>query len=113
MAKVFHLSVLLGPETTLTMSVVMDVTTEDGEVTLPYLLHRRKRDVQVTHSGLREALCGLTLFKESEATTGLLARIPDLKRHKWFFLLFYDSMYSFRSIAAAQFRGSVVATDQK
>lgn len=60
------------------MIMVMEVTTENGEVTLPYLLHCGQCDVEVTHGRLWEAFCGLTLFEECQATAGFLARIPHL-----------------------------------
>ena len=75
----------------LTMSMVVEVTTENGEFTLPYLFHCWKRDVQVAHSSLREALCGLTLFKESETTAGLLAGVPHLEREYCFLMYLIPS----------------------
>ena len=62
----------------------MGVTTENGEVTLPYLFHCRKRDVQVAHCGLWEALCGFTLLEECKTAAGLLAGIPHLQREQRF-----------------------------
>lgn len=67
-----------GAKTTLTVVMVMEVTTENGELTPPYLFHRGKCDVQVAHGRLWEAFHGLTLFKEGQATAGLLAGISDL-----------------------------------
>lgn len=89
MAKVFlclsSISVI-GAESTLTMIMVMEVTTENGDFTLPYLFHCREGDVQVAHSRLWEAFCGLTLFKERKTTAGLLAGISHLERQHCFFM---------------------------
>lgn len=74
--SVFHLS---GAETTLTMNMVMDVTTENGGCILPYLFHCGKRDVQVAHGSLWQAFRDLTFFQESETTTRLLTGISDLQ----------------------------------
>ncbi len=94
MAKVFlclsSISVI-GAQTTLTMSMVMEVITENGEFTLPYLFHCRKCDVQVAHGGLREAFSGLTLFKERKTTAGLLAGISHLEREHCFFMYLVPS----------------------
>lgn len=68
------------------MIMVMEVTTGNGEFTLPYLFHCRKCDVQVAHGGLWEAFSGLTLFKERETTAGLLAGISHLEREQRFFM---------------------------
>lgn len=64
----------------------MEVTTKNGEFTLLYLFHCRKCDVQVAHGGLWKALCGLTLFKESNTTAGLLAGVSNLEREHCFFM---------------------------
>lgn len=89
MAKVFlclSSITVIGAETTLTTSMVMEVTTENGEFTLPYLFHRRKCDVQVAHGGLWKSFSGLTLFKERKTTARLLAGISHLEREHCFFM---------------------------
>lgn len=78
-SSVFHLISVIGAETTLTVIMVMEVTTENGEFTPPYLLHRGECDVQVTHGRLWEAFLHLTLFEERKTTAGLLARISHLQ----------------------------------
>lgn len=89
MAKVFlclsSISVT-GAKSTLTVSMVMEVTTENGEFTLPYLFHRRKSDVQVAHGSLWKAFNGLTLFEERKTTAGLLAGISHLEGEQCFFM---------------------------
>lgn len=89
MAKVFlclsSISVI-GAESTLTTSMVMEVKTENDGFTSPYLFHRRKCDVQVAHGGLWQAFYGLTLFEERKTTAGLLAGISHLEREQCFFM---------------------------
>lgn len=55
--------------------------------TLPYLLHRRERDVQVAHSSLRKPFRGLTLFEERKTSAGLLTGISYLQREHGVFML--------------------------
>lgn len=66
--------------------MVMEVTTENGELMLPYLFHCRKCDVQVAHGGLWEAFHGLTLFKERQTAAGLLAGISHLETEQYVFM---------------------------
>lgn len=77
---------VIRAKTTLTMRMVMEMTTENGEFILPYLFHCRKCDVQVAHSSVWKALCGLTLFKESETTAGLLAGVSHLEGEHCFLM---------------------------
>lgn len=72
------------------MIMVMEVTTENGEVTPSYLLHGGERDVQVTHSGLCEAFSGLTLLQEGETAAGLLAGVSHLERQHCLLLVLWS-----------------------
>lgn len=70
------------------VGMVMEVNTEDGEFTQPYLFHRRECDVQVAHGGLWKAFYSLTLFEERETTAGLLAWVSHLEReHRFMYLI--------------------------
>lgn len=63
----------------------MEVMTENGEITLPYLLHGGESEVQVAHGRLWETFSCLTLFEEGKTAAGLLTGISHLQREHCFF----------------------------